>query len=457
MMTEGPRPLPPARERYRSGIRPFAENLPLDVMEALPDKVFIKLRGNVTAREDAALNQFVELIGSSVTGYPEEHTRLIGAGNWIGRKWTADVLKTTTISGGKFELLRNGASARIDIVLWLNPTRTLEHLLAQHNVGDLAELTPQQFFRKAPEVPATATTLDRSDNMVSNFVALGGTVHSELLQRINVYLAAFEDALKMRILDELCPVEQGYQAHQRGGLLTAQNDDCRVEINWGDLSVFQFEACWERQQAEALRAVHQLADEVLSAARRGEVNSHLGHRDVSVARDLGALSVRLPLVDGDGISLVAYAKSHDRIRIEVRYFQTPRQVKRRLPPKPRRLTDWFNAFREDALPRVPWAELHRLMAPSSTPHRDALVTLLDAVSEAAGSSRSLRRGLLQQLLTAGAVTATGRGGDAPTRTMEKLARLGVVEHIRLVRRDAEEGKRYRLTPAYAGLVPWLTR
>lgn len=114
--------------------------------------------------------------------------------------------------------------------------------------------------------------------------------------------------------------------------------------------------------------------------------------------------------------------------------------------------DWLDVTRGHAAERVPWENLHRLLTVPPQRDLDALADLLAALADATDGAKSKRQGLLRQLLRHGAVTATPRDGPAPYQVMKKLADRGVVEHIRLVGRDAERGRRYLLSARYRDLV-----
>lgn len=180
--------------------------------------------------------------------------------------------------------------------------------------------------------------------MVSDFRAFAGSVHENFVQRVATFHRVFEHNLRTRLILEMCPPEQDYQYGRRDAQspYSAWNEDAEMRLDWGGLTVSQAEVCWERHDPDALAKVHALADGVLSAARSPVIRTHPRTVGQSVERDLGALSVRIPLTPTGHIVLVVYAKAADRLRVEVRYLKNlPDVVREHLPQAPRKLTDWL--------------------------------------------------------------------------------------------------------------------
>lgn len=377
---------------------------------------------------------------------------LFGAVHCRGRRWEAESVSGSTISDAKLTYWNRDTEGVLDLTLVVNPIRTLAHLLDWYEFDEFGDLSPAEFFTARPSPSAASQTLDGKDNMLPDFLAFGSSVHSTQLQRVATYLSMFEEALKGYVRDQLCPPGQGYETGEQDGAVWAWNDDFLLRLDWGDLTLSQCEVCWERHDERALEAVHRLADGILLAARSASVTTHpLGPR-TEVNRDLGALSVRAPLVPSK-INLVVYAKAASRLRFEVRYTKDlPDNVRRLLPPAPRRLTDWFDVVRENAAGRVRWDELYEMLTPAPQPTLDALAELLAAVADATDKAKAKREGLLRELLLHGALTATNRDGAAPVQVVERLRKRGIVEHVRLTNKDAKIGRRYRLTSRFLGLA-----
>ena len=435
--------LPPARERNRQGIRAFTENTAWSASEALLDRVELRVSGTVHAHQQEAIDRFARRISDRPEGVP-----LFGKPQrWRG-SWVAKCTSATTIPAGELAVSRALPDAPFTVKLVVNPMRTLGHLLDRHSFDEIAGLTPDEFFTPADPASASAKSLDGQDNMVSDFLAFSGTVHSIYVQRVATFLRQFEVFLRAYLLHQLCPPENGFEYSHDHGTSVAWNDNNEVRLDWGALTVSQCEVCWERHDPRALEKVHVMAEGVLNAARAGAVRTHPMIAGPSIERDLGAVSIKVPLTPSGHIVMAIYAKALDRLRVEVRYLKNlPDLVRDRLP-QPRRLTDWFDAIREEAVPRVPWAELHRLLLPAERTAVDALSELLEAVADVTDTAKSKRKPIFEQLLLHGSITSTTRDGNAPARILERLAKRGIVEHVRLVRKDNPIGRRYRLTDRY---------
>ncbi|PLK22269.1 hypothetical protein C0V72_15870 [Porphyrobacter sp. TH134] len=208
----------------------------------------------------------------------------------------------------------NGVHGSFEIELVVNPIRTLGHLLDRYSYGEIADLSVIDFFDRREAPTARDLTLDGNDNMIADFLAFSGSMHSTQVQRVAEFLRLFEDRLQARIIEDLCPNDLGYAISIDSGSAVAVTDDARVELDWSHLKISQCEVCWEWHDSNALARVHALADAAITSARSTEVNFY---GRPTVVRDLGALAVRLPL--SSNVSIVVYAKAQDRLRLEVRY------------------------------------------------------------------------------------------------------------------------------------------
>lgn len=441
--------LPPARERNRCGIRAFTENPPSSA-EALFDRVELRVRGTIEVMQEHAIDRFAARIGLG-----EELPPIFGPAQRYRGSWISKAASGSLFSGSEIAISRQPPSAEFVVRLSVNPLRTLAHLLDRFTFDEFESIPLAEFFAPTDDPTSALQTLDGRDNMVSDFRAFAGSVHEKFVQRVATFHRVFERNLRTRLILEMCPPEQGYEYGRRDAQspYSAWNEDAEMRLDWGGLTVSQAEACWERHDPDALAKVHALADGVLSAARSPVVRTHPRTVGPSVERDLGALSVRIPLTPTGHIVLVIYAKAADRLRIEVRYLKNlPDVVRELLPQAPRSLTDWFDAIRSDAAPRVRWSELHGLLRPPEDATIQLLSELLQHVADVTDKAKAKRRTILQALLLHGGLTATNRDGEAPFQILERLADRGVIEHLRFTRRDAKTGRRYRLTDRYRSLV-----
>lgn len=452
--------LPPARARYRHGLRPFLPDPALDAEEALIDRLDIVLDGSLQATSPDALRYYAELLNSSPAARGVARPRVFGRGRWQGNRFSLDVVKGTSVgSFGWFHLYQargRGSGARIKLHLRLNPMRTLGHILDRFRSADLEALSPAEFFCLAEAPTASAKSLDRNDNMVTSFLRLGGTVDRERINGNSRYLRAYEQALRGLLLEELCPTEQEFTYSDDHGVLVARSPDYVLRLDWPSLAVTQCEVCWERAAPSPVATVAKLADAVLAAARQAAAQTHPILAQAGVERIGGAVSINVPLTPKGDTVLSVYAKRADeepRIRLEVRYKDNiPQTVRDCLDERSSRLLAWLDALRSNAVPRVPWAELHQLLAERPPLDVGSVIELVDAVTAATRGTDEQRRYIVEALLTTGGVTATGTDGLAPQSVLKALARGGHVEHIRLVGKDGIVGRRYALRKQRARLI-----
>ena len=338
---------PPARERNRFGIRAFTETPP-SIGETLFDRVELRVSGSISVLHESALDRFADRIGSG------DLPPLFGRAQRYRGSWIAKITSGSTISAGEISISHALPDPQFTVRLVVNPVRTLGHLLDRYSFDQIEQVPVGEFFAPADRPSASERTLDGQDNMVSDFLAFAGSIHSTYVQRVATFRRLFEANLRLRLLLDLCPQEDGYEYRREEGAYVAWNDHAVVRLDWGGLTISQAEACWERYDPQALAMVHGLADEVLRAARSAVVRTHPKTTGPSIERELGALSVKVPLTPKGHIVLVVYAKALDRLRVEVRYLKNlPDLVRERLPTGPRKLTDWFDAIGAEAAPRVP--------------------------------------------------------------------------------------------------------
>ena len=444
---------PPARERNRDGIRLLRPDVPLEPGEGLIDRMTISVRGMIHCQSEDGVGRIINRLTAPSATRPG---RLFGAASPGTQQLRARVVAGHTISHrrGGIVIDRRGERAGVKINLHLNPSRTLVHILSENRMGDVAELSPRDFFRFSPSAAVSTGALDRKDNMIVDYLAAGGRVYRSRTAALSRFFDAYERALKALLLDELCPQDQGYVHDIAGNEAVARFGADHVRLDWHELAVSQCEVYWERKREHALRIVANVADNALRAARTARVRRHLLTDGLTVERVHGALSVVLPQNPTQSVQLAIYAKARDRLRMEVRYIkEVPQDVRRRLPSEHTRLSSWINALREDAAARVPWRGLYEaLQSPPNTADVGDLLDLIEAVSGACEGDPELRRDVLEQLLVTGGLSAGDGPGGASWHIIGALDRSGVIEYVRLVRREAaRSGTRYRLTARYAGL------
>ncbi|MGE8134860.1 hypothetical protein ACQKO5_14755 [Novosphingobium subterraneum] len=406
------------------------------------DRVSLKVSGSISYADAASLAAYAEGIGSP--------SSLLGRPRMSGKRWQYAERSgdASTISRCRLALwYSEGLPAQFSLELTVNPTRTLAHLLDAHSYAELASLTPRAFFTAQPSPAAAEITLDGRDNMVADFRAFSGTMAQTRLQRVADFLTLFERNLLSLVLEEICPAALGFEETGAEAGPCRRSEALQVSLRWADLTVSQAEVCWEWYEPEAVSQAHALAEMAFLSARSTDISFF---PLAGVARELGSPSVRIPL--SKGIDLAIYAKARERLRFEVRYkTKLGEKLRSRPRPRPHSLASWFDLIREDAHLRVPWQRLDDALSVSHKPHTDLLADLLDGVAAAARTNAQVRRDLLLNLLRHGGVTSTGPKGAFPEAVMKRLAATGVVEHVRLVPRDASKGRRYSLARRFQSL------
>jgi hypothetical protein len=449
------RQLPPARERYKSGMRSLDWDVAPNADEAFIDRVRISVSGSVQYLTEDGDDRYRALLNGGPSGsFLHADYRIFGTGHSVRPGFRMKVMKGSSILWGELKLspLFGRDGCRLQLDLQLNPTRTLSHLLGRYSIEDIESLDAAAFFALDPAPVATAISLDANDNMVADFAAFSGTFFHTRTSYIRRFLAAYERALKDALIEHLCPVQQGFIVGDDCDDIVARSDFCSVQVGWSELSVGQCEVYWERQTTSALDVVRHLADGALAAARSCEVTAHPMAGDVTMERELDALSVRWPLTPRRNLTLAIYAKSRDRVRLEVRYHEKiPSEVRDGIRRERGRMFEWLESLRRDASGRIQFEGLRRLLEPAAPPSVTALCDFIEALDAACNQVADTRRRVLELLLTTGGISVPPSGAEVPPGVVDHLRRAGVVERVRLVGRELRGSRRYRLTEKFRGL------
>jgi hypothetical protein len=97
------------------------------------------------------------------------------------------------------------------------------------------------------------------------------------------------------------------------------------------------------------------------------------------------------------------------------------------------------------------------MAEREVPDPLAVVDLAEGVRLATEGHAGLFRPVLESLVLTGGVTDGGERGAIPSSVVNALVRRGIVERVRLRRReDRVSGRRYRLTGRFDGVASPMT-
>jgi len=444
------RPLPPARERNRGGVRWLDWSVPPAPEEGLIDRTKVRIRGTVFASNEAELRAYAHSLTDSVLVGPRFFGSVSRSANG---SFILSILNGWSVAG-RVELRPRAAGVGSFLLrLDLNPTRTLAHLLERYPAGEWPLFWGLDFFRVEDEAPATAT-LDRRDNFIQDFSQVGGTAYASRARSLSRYLEIYERALARLVQDLFCPPAADQRVTYENSRIVAEGDGRRVEIEWGSLSLLQCECYWERASPSALAFVRHVADRLLGAARAVSVNAYELDGRLRLEREEGALSVAIGQGRGS-TTLAIYAKAHDRVRFEVRYYDgdIPQSVRNAGGTGLYRLSNMLAAVRADAAHRIRWDGLREALEVwEREPRPLDLIELAESVRAATHALPEAFRPTLEALLLTGGVSASDGAGGCPHAVVAQLAAAGVVERIRLVPYEVEAGRRYALTRRFRHLA-----
>lgn len=457
------------RERNREGLRSWLDRRSPDFGEARIDKIVVKLSGRIRSESADAISSYISHLNSiDPVGTPKLFT------NFGTRPPLRSSVRSDhwTIQSGDVQISGRSSDVQreIRISLSMNPTRTLQHVLGEHDFQDLARLSPREFFLCDPRVEAEVrrVTLSRSDNALLGRRNLGGAEAEYRAVRWREYLDIFEAQLRCLVIETFLPAELGFEGGALHGSGETAFGQVYVGLDWADLTVAQAEVFWERHCDSAPSVARQIANRGVAAASRAAVRlfpregvvtgtgEESSQSRVAVARENNAYLLSVPL--NRSVGVVVYAKLEDRLRFEVRYLRSVTRELRVAPSRTeaRALAAWIDDLVRDALNRLPWAELRSLAHDSGDEVclPSLIASLADALREACD-----RRGIsgwfepaFRELLREGGVSLCRAGQSNEVKVMERLARKGVVQRPRLLRRETGV-IRWRLAGEYLGLLP----
>jgi hypothetical protein len=333
------------------------------------------------------------------------------------------------------QVLRN----RFRIEIRLNPTRFLSH----HNLtaeeirgGDAREILRKN---EARESEIMQLTLDRNDNLLTpdRWWRNG----REMLDATNAYIEKVQELIEDEFSQFSDPLPQNTDSDE------GPDWDTSFEINQDNWTVNRTEIYWEYRVPSALVNLRQLRLSLLALFNSVETVDYgvpPPRSDPSVRRGRtrthhNAWSIEVPL--RDGVSLMIYAKTYDRLRFEVRYQKNLRTL---LNPSFRSeavSSDYeglFSALRvavDDATTRVSriLPDLQEITEPEDPSFSD-LATLMGILVETAEAAHISVTRLLELLCVNGAITV---GNDNNlSSAVDLLVRSRVLERSRAARRQS---------------------
>lgn len=333
----------------------------------------------------------------------------------------------------------------IGIELSVNPTRTLAHLLARSDVPDgeqdfwgaIVDLPPVVFFERA-ETGTIPPSLDNGrDNWLPPSRVMRERIGRDVWER---FLPIFCDQVRQfcNLLLTEFPVATANEPDNV--MLTPAG---RVSVAWGGVRVSTIECYFERFHSQAVAATRWGGHALLAADHSVEFWRYIPEAS-SFHREMDRFSIGVKLTDRTRLAI--YAKRRDRLRFEVRRIGKGDYSRLSSPADGHgRMVDIMNQERANLIGAVQWGAVGKMLAGPDYPTVHDTGELIDQICAAARGEAPVIAATLKALLLEGAVSET----NAPQQVIQQLLRRGVVEHVRIRRRDLNGmPKRYALTAPY---------
>jgi hypothetical protein len=311
----------------------------------------------------------------------------------------------------------------IDMELDLNPTRFLAHQ-PDPSPAAILERDPFEALRvnASKRVQLALATLDGGDNVLIGLDRLGGERFEDRATQWQHLLTAYLTHLRLALHATIRPQH----------IETALIED--------KLTLTQVETYYEFSAADAVSTVGDLSRLLMSADGASRL-----FRRAEIGGTSNARWMKLPLTAD--IDAKVYAKTHDRVRVEITYTSRVEQAAERAGVARTGSTiAKLMTLNTDAARRLEtfWDALMTLDAldASATDVCEFMARLNRAVPE------GNRRLMLSLIANNRGVTATAKEGFAPPAVCRALVREGILTPAR-ARQHAEA--RFALTPAWSGM------
>jgi hypothetical protein len=334
----------------------------------------------------------------------------------------------------------NSGRARAELLLELNPTRFLAHQAADAGFSELPIpiATP---LTRSPSLGRRlrAETLDRSDNvLVGNDRLVAASDWPEIL-------ATYFDAVRSAI-------EEGINLND------GTHDLVQLEVDWSRPVVRQAEIYWEFGVPDAtgfVRSLDPVMRQVAHSARTVHyaepADPPIDRRDLhGMSSAVNALAVYCALATS--IDCVVYAKTHERVRFEVRYSANVKELVRPRPTGQTGLVELLQHTTRDAHRRVSrlFQTLHEFRV-GPEPDLVHLALLMAQIGTACAGDAGLARRVTSLLLNTRGITMGPNGENAvPSDVVDRLVDAGVLTRSRTQLREAS--RRFALIPRFAAVA-----
>lgn len=430
-----PQTSPTIRKRRRRRLVRFDLTAPIDELctpqHALFDKIQLQLSAPIRFTSRQSIDEYVSLIAdNSGVDIPLFKSSPSETQNSVRFSFS----EGWHFSGTARLTFNDHFRGHFQLVLSINPTRWLDQL-EHFNLQQLSNLQLGTVLRRNPDISSNA--LDGNDNLLRGFYSVGDPLSDPRVDQFMQFIAAYRIALERLLNERLVPSPLGVIPH---------------DVTIGEIvlpSPSYVECYHEFFSDDAVSVVEGLR----TASRASFVNvSWQTHR----IRRIGGMqrrnsnSVVIPLTKDCSVSI--YAKTSQRIRIEVRFsgrlphFAFPSDL-----PRPQRTFErLLSGLRIEATNRI--KRLLQSLTPQAhvVDQRMEMLDLLDAVYRALEHDLARARALFSVLINSGGATETDANGILPPSALRFLLQRGVLEHRPVTHGNAFRGqRRYALTAIYA--------
>ena len=416
-----------ARQRSRTALRAFSNNLIPALIEVGIDRVQISVSGSWHTRSLAEYREMV--IGG--TDFADWFRRTVTKNSFT----TLQTRSTPPCTLGSVRARLghpNGIPTYLNFSLTANPTRTLAHLLAEHGGRDdfvsfIARLRPAQFFAMTDNfLPRGRGTLD---NWVHNadllFDCLGDDPFGQ-------FLPIYVQQLKQFAAELFAPTLTA-RIEEVGENIRVIDDIATISLLWGGVRVPQIETYFERHHSQAIAAVHSFATRALANLNHATVRRFEVLASYFVERVDDGLLVGSNLTDLHRLAI--YAKDKSRLRFEIRRNGKGSYPSIRHSTDPaNHLLGIFELERQNLLSQCRWPHVGEMFDEPSRPSIADLSSLCSIIAEACQSEGVPPRPIFHILLEEGGVLR--RGSEVmPERLVARLFAAGVLNRSSIRQRD----------------------
>lgn len=451
-MVRHPRHVIRARQRSRTALPAFTEELRPAFQQVAVDRVQIVLQGTWrttnTPPDALSAQEFRALLSTAPAQMswfrsPESRRRELRLRTLANNSSTLSMV----------DMVVNGWPATRGNLVFraaANPTRTLAHLLAQYGeepdfLAAVSDLPVWSFFEATSE--PVDTSFGSPDNWVEDYDlaqrCLGPDVFSAFLPLFSRKLIDLFAALASPRLSTTVTVD--------GSDLVLTESGIEVRLNCGAINVPQIECYFERHHSQAVPGVRQAVAAALVTLDYALATRYEQIASFGMEREDDKLSIAAKLARDR--RLLIYAKSRTRLRFEIKRLKKGDYRSLAGPAGPfQRLTDIFDMERRDLLTACNWASVGALFAEPSQPTMSDLTRLCSLVAAACLAEGVEVEPVLARILEDGGASKSG-GHLLPRSLVARLSVAGVLERSHLRSRDHRQtAKRVALTAEYRALI-----